>query len=159
MLFPQHQNNLVGLRVPGERLQIFFHLKEGAVTEKHIETWLRSQYIIWLMAHTLSARSFFPYLCILNENEMNGCSEEDVLSVMSYLCSWSKVHAVQIFPAETGIKDHFEVSRWLTDVPSEGKASAAENVEIDILHRTDYQVCESKMFTGGWSKYFYNDRG
>lgn len=24
-------------------------------------------------------------------------SEEDVVSVMSYLCSWNKVHAVQIF--------------------------------------------------------------
>lgn len=50
------------------------------------------------MTHPFFVSPFFQYMFVLN---IKSVSTENVINVMSYLFSWSKVNAAQILLAET----------------------------------------------------------
>lgn len=50
------------------------------------------------MTHPFFVSPFFQYMFVLN---IISVSTENVMNVMSYLFSWSKVNAAQILPEET----------------------------------------------------------
>lgn len=92
-------------------------------------------------------------LFVCSECMWNMSSKEDVISVKSHLCSWSKVDAVQILPAETvgwwGYWGSRRVNQVMVyHIPSEVKAKCSwEAVDKGTEQKRLSQICDSRKFT------------
>lgn len=98
--------------------------------------------------------TFFGICNVLNVRWTS--SEENVINVMSYLCSWSQEDAAHILTAETVCRGSgAEVPKAnqvkVYHVPSEGRAKCSkEAVEIGIKHNKFIRICESRVSASCW---------
>ena len=106
MLPSKHKNNR-GDAVSAKRDNSYFFMVSGReqplvyhVIFRNL-TSVRALFMDGLMTHPLSVSSFLQYLYVPKWTS----SEENVINVMSYLCSQSKVDTAHILPAETVCSD------------------------------------------------------
>ena len=98
--------------------------------------------------------TFFGICNVLNVKWTS--SEENVINVMSYLCSWSQEDAARILPAETVCSGSgAEVPKAnqvkVYHVPSEVRAKCSKAaVEIGIKHNRFIRICESRVSATCW---------